>query len=122
MTPLTDSVYISTDASGWLANAYRMDRVDALHYRITQTFQSGTRFLYRYTRGSWQSAERGQNGLEVTPREFLVKNGDVQSISNIVYHWGDENSNARDLGNAIPTPYQPIPFTTPPSSKPPPHH
>jgi len=121
-TPFADTVYVATDISGWSATAIRMDRIDALHYRITQTFKSGTRFLYRYTRGSWQSAERGQNGLEVTPREFLVKNGDVQSINNIVYHWGDENANAPDLGNAIPTPYQPIPFTTPPSSKPPPHH
>jgi hypothetical protein len=113
-TPFGDTVYLATDISGWSATAIRMDRIDALHYKITQTFTSGTRFLYRYTRGSWQSAERGQDGLEVPPRLFLVRNSDVQSVTNIVYHWGDEQSNAPDLGSSIPTPYQPIPFKTPP--------
>jgi hypothetical protein len=123
-TPFGDSVYLATDISGWSATAIRMDRIDALHYKITQTFQSGTRFLYRYTRGSWQSAERGQNGLEVPPRQFLVRNADVQSIDNIVFHWGDEQSNSPDLGSAIPTPFQPIPFRTPPivPAPTPPHH
>jgi hypothetical protein len=113
-TPFTDTVYLATDISGWSATAIRMDRIDALHYKITQTFKSGTKFLYRYTRGSWQSAERGQNGLEVPPRQFLVRNSDTQNVDNVVYHWGDEQSNAPDLGNSVPTPYQPIPFKTPP--------
>ena len=113
-TPFGDTVYVATDVSGWSATAIRMDRIDALHYRITQKFQSGTHFLYRYTRGSWQSAERGQNGLEVPPRSFIVRNSDVQAIDNVVYHWGDEQANAPDLGGAIPTPYAPIPFKTPP--------
>jgi pullulanase len=112
-TPFGDTVYLATDISGWSATAIRMDRIDALHYRVTQTFKSGTHFLYRYTRGSWQSAERGQNGLEVPPREFLVRNADTQSVTNVVYHWGDEDPTAPDLGNAIPTPFQPIPFKTP---------
>ncbi len=113
-TPFGDTVYLATDISGWSATAIRMDRIDALHYRITQTFKSGTKFLYRYTRGSWQSAERGQNGLDVPPRQFLVRNADVQSVDNVVYHWGDEQSNAPDLGSSIPTPFAPIPFRTPP--------
>jgi hypothetical protein len=123
-TPFGDTVYLATDISGWSATAIRMDRIDALHYKCTQTFKSGTKFLYRYTRGSWQSAERGQNGLEVPPRQFLVRNADVQSISNVVYHWGDEQSNAPDLGSAIPTPFNPIPFKTPPPAPypTPPHH
>ena len=71
--------------------------------------------MYRYTLGSWSSAERGQDGLEVKPRLFLVPNADVKSVSDTVYHWGNENPNAPDLGeNAPPTPYNPIPFFTPP--------
>jgi hypothetical protein len=113
-TPFGDTVYLATDVSGWSATAIRMDRIDALHYRATARFRSGTHFLYRYTRGSWRSAERGQNGLEVPPRSFVVHNADVQNVNNVVYHWGDEDSTAPDLGSSIPTPYQPIPFKTPP--------
>ncbi|MBC5810492.1 MAG: hypothetical protein GIW95_06530 [Candidatus Eremiobacteraeota bacterium] len=114
-TPFGDPVYIATDVSGWSATAIRMDRVDALHYRVSRDFASGTKFLYRFTRGSWQSAERGQNGLEVPPREFNVGNSDVQRVDKIVYHWGDENQAAPDLGGGpIPSPFNPIPFNTPP--------
>jgi hypothetical protein len=113
-TPFGDVVYIATDVSGWSATALRMDRVDALHYRLTLTFNSGTRFLYRYTRGSWRSAERGQNGLEVSPRSFVVRNGDVKSKNDVVYAWGDQDAFAPDLGSSIPTPFNPVPFVTPP--------
>ncbi len=114
-TPFNDSVYLATDVSGWSATAIRMDRVDALHYRVAQDYGSGTKFLFRYTRGSWRSAERGQDGLEVAPRPFTVGNADVQRIDNVVYHWGDEDQSAPDLGNGpVPTPFQPLPFNTPP--------
>ena len=121
-TPFGDSVYLATDASGWSATAIRMDRVDALHYRISQTLASGTKLLYRYTRGSWRSAETDQNGLETKPgppkRYLVVGNGDVQSIQNIVYGWNDQNPQAPDLGSTIPTPFNPIPFNTPPLAAP----
>ena len=114
-TPFGDAVYVATDVSAWSATAIRMDRVDALHYRVSQDFASGTRFLYRYTRGSWRSAERGQDGLEVKPRQFLVRNADVQRIDDTVYHWGDEDQAAPNLGNGpVPTPFNPLPFNTPP--------
>jgi hypothetical protein len=113
-TPFGDTVYVATDVSGWSATAIRMDRVDSLHYRVSQDFRSGTKFLYRFTRGSWRSAERGQDGLEVAPRKFSVGNADVQRITSTVYHWGDEDQSAPDLGSSIPTPFNPIPFNTPP--------
>ena len=125
-TPFGDTVYLATDASGWSATAIRMDRVDALHYRVSQTFASGTRLLYRYTRGSWRSAETDQNGLEVKPgppkRLLVVTNSDVESIQNIVYGWNDQNTNAPDLGSTVPTPFNPIPFQTPPLAPPPGRH
>ena len=114
-TPFSDSVYIATDVSGWSATAIKMNRVDDLHYRISQDFASGTKFLWRVTRGSWRSAERGQDGLEVAPHQFSVGNADVQRVDYTVYHWGDEDQSAPGLGNGpIPTPFQPLPFNTPP--------
>jgi hypothetical protein len=113
-TPFGDAVYLATDTSGWSATAIRMDRIDALHYRVTRTFASGTRFLYRYTRGSWRSAERGQNGLEVPPRPFVVVNADTKSKNDIVYAWGDGDQFVPDLGAPLPTPFNPVPFNVPP--------
>ena len=91
-----------------------MNRIDALHYRVSRPFASGTTFLYRYTRGSWRSAERGQNGLEVPARPFHVVNADVKSKNDIVYSWGDADQFAPDLGQAIPSPFNPVPFVVPP--------
>ncbi|MBD5654273.1 MAG: hypothetical protein IAI50_03715, partial [Candidatus Eremiobacteraeota bacterium] len=113
-TPFSDQVYVATDTSGWSATAIRMDRVDALHYRVSRDFGSGTRFLYRYTRGSWQSAERGDDGLEVKPRVFQVRNSDVQSKNDVVNAWGDSDEFAPDLNGTLPTPFNPVPIITPP--------
>lgn len=113
-TPFADPVYVATDTSGWSATAIRMNRIDALHYRVSRPFASGTRFLYRYTRGSWRSAERGQNGLEVPPRPFVVVNADVKSKNDIVYSWGDADQFVPDFGAPIPTPFNPVPFVVPP--------
>ncbi len=113
-TPFSDAVYVATDTSGWSATAIRMNRIDALHYRVSRPFASGTRFLYRYTRGSWSSAERGQNGLEVPPRPFVVVNADVKSKNDIVYSWGDADQFVPDFGAPVPTPFNPVPFVLPP--------
>jgi hypothetical protein len=114
-TPLYSDVYLSTDLSGWSATAIKLDRVDALHYRISLEFNSGTHFFYRYTRGSWSAAERGKDGLEGKPHELFVGNGDVRRKDDVVYHWGDENLIAPDLGNqTLPTPFTGHPFPPPP--------
>ena len=110
-TPFTDVVYISTDLSGWNPQAIRMDRIDALHYRVVRKMSSGTIFNYRYTRGSQGTAERGQNGLEDAPRHLEILNLDVKDKDDIVYHWNDEALTGQ-AGNpiAVPTPYNPNPF------------
>jgi hypothetical protein len=108
-TPLTDSVYISTDASGWLANAYRMDRVDAIHYRLTQSFASGTKFAYKYTRGNWNSVELDRTGLQPDARQFFVHEVDARRIDDTVYGWSDQQLNQPNSGpNAVPTPFNPL--------------
>jgi hypothetical protein len=114
-TPLYSDIYLATDVSGWSATAIKMDRIDALHYRVSRDFNSGTHFFYRYTRGSWNAAERGRDGLEGKPHELFVGNGDVRRKDDIVYHWGDEDGLAPDLGNqAMPTPFTGNPFPRPP--------
>jgi hypothetical protein len=111
-TPLGDDVYLSTDQSGWNPQAYKLDRIDGLHYRITQFFNSGTKLLYRFTRGSAQTAERGEDGLEPKPHVFVVTDADVRVVPNVVYHWADDGQSAPE--NSLPTPFNPHPFSTPP--------
>jgi len=110
-TPLTDSVYMSTDTSGWNPQAFRLDRIDALHYRLVRRLNSGTVLHYRYTRGTQLSTERGQNGLETDPHSLLILNADVGHKTDVVYHWGDESASGQTINPlAVPTPFQANPF------------
>lgn len=130
-TQLADIVYMQTDQSGWAPNAIRLDRIDALHYRVTLRLASGTNFLYRYTRGSTQSVESGRNGMEIKPRALIVQNLDAKNQDDIVYNWSDQNpaGNGPPGPDSIPTPFNPngqpfpVPFPSRPTlpPKPPPH-
>jgi hypothetical protein len=116
-TPLSDSVYITTDASGWVANAMKMDRIDALHYRLTRTYASGTKFAYRFTRGSWTSVEVGEDGLQDDPHQFFVPEVDAKRLTDVVYRWSDQNPSQPQVGpDSIPTPFNPNPFGGLPSA------
>jgi hypothetical protein len=121
-TPFTSSVYISTDQSGWNAQAIPMDRVDALHYEMTRRYPSGTIFRYLYDRGSLQSKEIAQNGLDRAPRDFVVPDADVRVIRDTVYAWNDQVPGGVNQvqPQIMPTPYNPAPFPNLPPNLPPP--
>lgn len=122
LTPPAARVYITTDASGWNPQAIQMDRIDALHFRITRRIASGTVLAYFYTRGSLQSEERAQNGLERTPRRLAVTDADVRAVNDTVYNWADTVAGTQNVQpNSIPTPYNPAPFPNLPSGFPTPH-
>ena len=119
-TPFGATVYITTDASGWNAQAIPMDRIDTLHYQITRRLNSGTIFRYLYDRGSFQSEEVAQNGLQRPPRELIVTDADVRAVRDTVYAWIDSvesNANGRQP-SGLPTPYNPAPFPNLPSGFP----
>ena len=110
-TPLNADVYISTDASGWNAQAIKLDRVDGQHYRASFQFATGTRFAFRVTRGTWQQEEVGENGLEPSPHPFFVREVDAQFARVTVYAWSDQRANqTQPQPGAIPTPFNPNPF------------
>jgi hypothetical protein len=110
-TNLTDTLYISTDASGWDPQAIRLDRIDAYKYRAQRYFASGTKFAYRVTRGTWNSVERGEDGLDPAPHQFFVREVDSLAARVSVFHWSDENPAHPQAGpQAIPTPFNSNPF------------
>jgi len=88
-TPLSDDVYITTDSSGWNAQAIKMQRVDGRHFRIQVDLKGGTQFHYLFTRGSWQSVERARSGLARDPRTLFVPGGDSMVLDATVYRWAD---------------------------------
>jgi len=119
-TPWTASVYITNDVSGWNAQAIPMDRVDALHYQITRRYNSGTIFRYLYDRGTFQSQEVAQNGLQRAPRQLIVTNADVRVIRDTVYAWQDSipGGPSQIQPQIMPTPYNPAPFPNLPTCLP----
>lgn len=110
-TSLTDSVYMTTDQSGWNAQAYRLDRLDAMHYQTILKFYSGTVLHALFDRGSTQSIQVGENGLEVKPYVLCIGDEDSQAFTRTVYRWGDEKTGGiQPVPQAMPTPYNPAPF------------
>ncbi|MEA2721142.1 MAG: hypothetical protein QOJ39_3006 [Candidatus Eremiobacteraeota bacterium] len=111
-TALNANVYISTDASGWNPQAIKMDRIDGQRYRATRRFASGTKFAFRVTRGSWNSVELGNDGLQAPPHEYSTREVDAQEARVTVFAWSDDRSNVPQAAQpgAIPTPFNPNPF------------
>lgn len=110
-TPLTDSVYMTTDQSGWNAQAYRMDRRDALHYGTQMKLLSGTVLHLLFDRGSMQSVQVGENGIEQDPYTICIGDEDAQTFTRTVYHWADQVAGASlPIPQTMPTPYNPAPF------------
>lgn len=119
-TALTDTVYMTSDQSGWNAQAYRLDRIDALHYRTMLKFYSGTTMHVLFDRGSTQSIQVGQNGIEQQPYLLCIGDEDAQAFRSIVYRWADEQSGPNSqIPQTFPTPFNPAPFPNLPSPPPP---
>ena len=99
-TPLTDTVYMTTDQSGWNAQAYRLDRRDSLHYRMQLKLLSGTVLHLLFDRGSMQA-----------PYTICIGDEDAQTFTKTVYHWADQQTGASlPIPQSMPTPYNPAPF------------
>jgi hypothetical protein len=111
-TPINANIYMSTDASGWNPQAIKLDRIDGQRYRVVRYLASGTTFVFRITRGSWNSVEIGENGLQPPPHQLFIREVDARSYPVTVYGWSDDRSGAPQgaAPGAIPTPFNPNPF------------
>ena len=110
-TGVTDNVYMTSDQSGWNAQAYKLDRVDALHYRTVLRLSSGTVMHVLFDRGSTQSIQVGENGIEQQPYLLCIGDSDVQAFTKTVARWGDESAGGTlPVPQTMPTPYNPAPF------------
>ncbi len=116
-TPLNAQVYMATDVTSWNPQAIQLDRIDALHFRIVRRFASGTILHYLYTRGSMQTEERQENGLDSPAHSIVVTDADVRAVNDIVYRWADQTGpgGQQVQPDVVPTPYNPAPFPNLPS-------
>lgn len=122
-TGLTDQVYMTSDQSGWSPTAFKLDRIDGLHYRTQLKLYSGTIMHVLFDRGSTQSIQVGENGIEEKPYLLCIGDEDAQAFTRTVYRWGDETSGGTmPVPQTMPTPYNPAPFPNLPTPPPLPTH
>ena len=118
-TGLTDQVYMTSDQSGWNPQAYKLDRIDGLHYRTQLKLYSGTVMHVLFDRGSTQSVQVGENGIEEKPYLLCIGDEDAQAFTRTVYRWGDETAGGTlPVPQTFPTPYNPAPFPNLPTPHP----
>ncbi len=90
-TPTQDSVYIAGDFTGWQPGSaeFMLHKNAEGKWSITLAAKpSGTVIKYKFTRGSWETVEKGQSGEEIPDRQFTYSNS--SSLVNVtIYNWAD---------------------------------
>jgi predicted alpha/beta superfamily hydrolase len=87
-TPPGDLIYIVGSFNGWAPGdpAYALSKNSDQKWSITMPAQSeGNVLQFKFTRGSWETVEKGAQGEEIANREFTFGNGDTVGI--IIYNW-----------------------------------
>ena len=89
-TPPDATVYLATNAQNWTANAIRMAPQPGNMWMATVALAGGTMLQYKFTRGSWATAERDPSGADIQSRALTV-NSDAkpQIVHDVVARWAD---------------------------------
>lgn len=89
-TPASSDVYVATNAQTWTPNAIRMSPEPGDVWAATVQLAAGTVLQYKYTRGSWSTAEVDAAGSPVSSRTLTVAQGmKTQSENDVVARWED---------------------------------
>ncbi len=89
-TPPGDNLYIAGDFTGWDpgAAAYVMHKNEQDKWTITLPERpEGTVLKFKFTRGSWQTVEKGSAGEEIADRTFTYGNGSTIPVT--ILRWAD---------------------------------
>jgi len=87
-TPPEDLIYIAGDFNGWNPGdpAYVLSKNEDQKWFITSApAAEGTQIQFKFTRGSWETVEKGAQGEELSNRLFTFGNGDTVSV--IIFNW-----------------------------------
>ncbi|MDE2571903.1 MAG: hypothetical protein KGM44_05190 [bacterium] len=88
-TPPGEAIYVSTAGGGWNANQVRCAQVDGVTWRCALQSSAGTSMAYRYTRGTWSTAETTPSGAEPPPHSLTAREGLL--VRDNVARWADQH-------------------------------
>jgi predicted alpha/beta superfamily hydrolase len=89
-TPPDESVYISGNIPSlgpWDPGKVKLGRIGEGEYAITLILPAGLEFKYKFTRGSWETVEKGRWFEEIQDREHSVL-GDETVVARVL-NWRD---------------------------------
>lgn len=88
-TPPQAEIFITGDFENWTGgqNNYRLTALPDGDYAITLPQQSGS-IEFKFTRGSWDTVEKGTNGEEISNRSYTF-GGNGDTIYYSVLNWAD---------------------------------
>ncbi len=89
--PAGDQVFVAGNFQGWQPGGqeYGLTRVDDTRWEITLTVPAGRPLEFKFTRGSWQTVEKGNRGQEIGNRRFTPAAGE-QELDLRVAAWADQ--------------------------------
>src|SRR6056297_12924 len=91
-TPAEDQIYIAGSFNGWNPGdaQYMLEKNESDLWEITLTgFSEGETIEFKFTRGSWETVEKGADGEEIANRTFTFGNGDTVEVT--ILNWADNN-------------------------------
>ena len=93
-TPESDQIYIAGSMNGWNPGdaQYALQKNDSDIWEITiNGYSDGETIEFKFTRGSWETVEKGTEGEEISNRSFTFGNGETVEIT--IHNWADNNGN-----------------------------
>ncbi len=91
-TPEEDQIYIAGSFNGWNPGDefYVLEQNDDDLWEITlDGYSNGETIEFKFTRGSWETVEKGPDGEEIDNRTFTFGNGETVEIT--IHNWADNN-------------------------------
>jgi predicted alpha/beta superfamily hydrolase len=92
-TPADAKLFIAGDFNGWQPgdSRFQLTKRDDGSFDIQLAAQNeGTKIQFKFTRGSWETVEKGPSGEEIENRIFTFGNGDTVRVK--IYNWADQGS------------------------------
>jgi glycosidase len=93
-TPEGDEIYMGGSFNGWDPAGTLMSRTGPSLATVTLTFYEGDHLEYKYTRGSWETVEKGASCEEIDNRAVTVVYGvdGTMTLDDTVLNWRNTGS------------------------------
>lgn len=106
-TPAGSKVHIAGDFQGWDPGSasHELARQDDGRYAITLELQRGINIAFKFTRGSWETVEKGAEGEEIANRTLTLDAGGTQEFT--VARWADGTTPPSTITGDVETTFMP---------------